>query len=161
MGFIAMKALSGGLVTDASIPFAYLRQFQHAVPIWGFQRESELKQVLGFEETPPALDDEMRAKIENDRAQLAGSFCRGCGYCLPCPAGIPINNANRMTQLLTRSPAQGWLTPEFRREMLRVKDCVRCGVCESRCPYHLKPYETLRSHLDFYEQLYKQAHPEG
>ena len=160
MGIIAMKALSGGLVTDASIPFAYLRQFPPVVPIWGFQREAELRQVLDFETTPPALDDAMRAKIESDRAQLAGSFCRGCGYCLPCPAGIPINNANRMTQLLTRSPAQGWLTPDFRQEMLRVNDCVRCGACESRCPYHLKPYETLKGHLDFYEQLYKQAHPE-
>ncbi len=160
MGFIAMKALSGGLVTDAAIPFAYLRQFEHVVPIWGFQREEELQQVLGFEATPPALDDEMRKKIDQDRAQLAGSFCRGCGYCLPCPAGIPINNANRMTQLLTRSPVQGWLTPEMRAEMRRIDECIQCRACESRCPYHLKPYETLKGHLDFYEELYKHYHPE-
>lgn len=161
MGFIAMKALSGGLITDASRPFAFLRQYEQVVPIWGVQRVSELEQLLAMENDPPALDDAMKAKIDQDRQALSGAFCRGCGYCQPCPVGIPIENANRMTQLLQRSPTAGWLTPEMHERMLKIKDCIECKACESRCPYHLKPYETLKEHLAFYEKLYFEKHPKG
>ena len=42
MGFIAMKALSGGLITNSAAAYAYLAQFDNVLPIWGVQRESEL-----------------------------------------------------------------------------------------------------------------------
>lgn len=155
VGFICMKALSGGLVTDARLPFAWLSQFDNLVPIWGIQRMSELEEILGYCEHPPVMDDELRAGIEKDRRELAGAFCRGCGYCLPCPAGIPINNANRISQLLTRSPWKGWITPEKQAEMEKIEDCIHCGACEKRCPYGLKPYETLPGHLQFYREFVK------
>lgn len=153
VGFICMKALSGGLITNARLPFAWLSQFENVVPIWGIQRMWELEEILGFSEHPPVLDDAARAEIEKDRRELAGSFCRSCGYCLPCPAGIPIHNANRMTQLLLRSPWQGWITPEWQAQMEKIEDCIHCGACAKRCPYGLKPYETLRDHLAFYREF--------
>ncbi|MBR7187457.1 MAG: aldo/keto reductase [Clostridia bacterium] len=153
VGFICMKALSGGLITNARLPFAWLSQFENVVPIWGIQRMWELEEILGFSEHPPVLDDTARAEIEKDRRELAGSFCRSCGYCLPCPAGIPIHNANRMTQLLLRSPWQGWITPEWQAQMEKIEDCIHCGACAKRCPYGLKPYETLRDHLAFYREF--------
>lgn len=155
VGFIAMKALSGGLVTDAEPAFCYIRQFENAVPIWGFQRLSELEQLLALSEDPPALDADMRARIEKDRRELVGAFCRGCGYCLPCPAEIPINNANRMEQLLTRSPYKNWITPQWQEMMARIENCIRCGACARRCPYDLRPFETLPHHLAFYREFVK------
>ena len=155
VGFICMKALSGGLVTNAKLPFTWLRQFDNLVPIWGIQRMRELEEILGFAECPPEMDDDIRAGIEKDRRELAGAFCRGCGYCLPCPAGIPINNANRITQLLTRSPWKRWITPEWQAQMAKIEDCVHCGACEKRCPYGLRPYETLPGHLAFYRAFVK------
>ena len=157
VGFICMKALSGGLITDAAIPFVYLRSFPGAVPIWGFQRMAELEELLALSENPPALDEAMRRQMEADRAALSGAFCRSCGYCLPCPAGIPIHNANRMTQLLTRSPSAQWLEEPWRSGMARIRDCTRCGACAKRCPYGLKPYETLPEHLAFYERVLRAA----
>lgn len=156
IGFICMKALSGGLVTDATIPFVFLRQFPHAVPIWGFQYPWELEQLLALEKNPPALDDAIKARIAEDRKSLVGSFCRCCGYCLPCPAGIPIHNANRMKQLLTRMPPDQWLTPEWQDNMAKINNCTKCGICEKRCPYGLKPYENLPEHLRFYENFIAQ-----
>ena len=153
VGFVCMKALSGGLITNARLSFAWLDQYDHIVPIWGVQRMPELEEILGFSENPPAMDDAVRAGIEKDRAELAGAFCRGCGYCLPCPAGIPINNANRITQLLLRSPWRSWVTPEWQANMEKIEDCIHCGACASRCPYGLKPYETLREHLAFYREF--------
>lgn len=39
MGFIAMKALSGGLITDSAAAYAFLDQYDNVLPIWGVQRE--------------------------------------------------------------------------------------------------------------------------
>ena len=155
VGFIAMKALSGGLVTDAELPFTYIRTFDNVVPIWGFQRMPELEQLLALSENPPALDADLQARIEKDRSELVGAFCRGCGYCLPCPAEIPINNANRMEQLLTRSPYKSWITPMWQEMMGRIDNCIQCGACATRCPYGLKPFETLPHHLEFYRNFVK------
>ena len=155
VGFIGMKAMSGGLFPSARVPFAFINQFPNAVPIWGMQRESELEEIATLDANPPMVDEEMAALIEKDRKELAISFCRGCGYCLPCPAGIPINNANRMTQLITRSPWQPYVTAEWQENMARIDSCIHCGACAKRCPYELKPYETLPGHLAFYREFLK------
>ena len=155
VGFVCMKALSGGLVTNARIAFAYLHQFGHIVPIWGMQRAWELEEIINLSEDPPAMDDGILAAIAKDRAELVGAFCRSCGYCLPCPAGIPIHNANRMRQLLERSPWQGYMSPKWQADMEKIEDCVRCGACAKRCPYGLKPYETLPKQLAFYREFVK------
>ena len=41
MGFIAMKALSGGLITNSKAAYAYLGQYENVLPIWGVQKETE------------------------------------------------------------------------------------------------------------------------
>ena len=155
VGFVGMKALSGGLVTDARIPFAYLSEFDNVVPIWGFQHMWELEQVLGFSENPFEVTDEIRELIAKDRAELVGGFCRSCGYCLPCPVGIPIQNANRMKQLLGRAVWQDYVTPEWQANMEKIDDCIQCGECAKRCPYQLKPFETLPGQLAFYREFIK------
>lgn len=153
MGFIAMKALAGGLITNIRAAFSWIRQFEEAIPIWGIQRMVELEDFLELEQNPVALDETIKLEIEKDRKLLCGNFCRGCGYCLPCPVNIPINNANRMSQLLRRSPTAQWLTPEWQDLMGRIKNCTKCGLCAKRCPYGLKPYETLPKHLKDYRSF--------
>ncbi|MDR1703358.1 MAG: aldo/keto reductase [Clostridiales bacterium] len=137
IGFLAMKALCGGLLTNAKAAFAFLRQFKNVIPIWGIQHMAEIDEFLEYEEAPPILDDEMLGVIEADKAALAGNFCRSCGYCLPCPAGIPIPNAARVTMLLGRTVKQNWTTPEWQAEMRKIDGCTGCGGCKSRCPYGL------------------------
>lgn len=158
LGVIAMKGLSGGLITDASIPFAFFRQFDNVVPIWGIQKEWELDQFLAMEKDPPEMDKEMQAKIDRDRKELAGEFCRSCGYCMPCPAGIDIPQAARMAFLLRRAPCEQYMTGEWKNKMEKVRDCRNCGLCRSRCPYGLDTPSLLRAMLDDYEQFYKAYH---
>lgn len=155
VGFIAMKGMSGGLVTNAALPFTFIRQFDNVVPIWGIQRMSELEQFLSLSENPPSMNEEMQAQIADDRKALAGSFCRGCGYCLPCPANIPIDTANRLSYLLERSPWKPYMNDEWEEKMNRIDDCIQCGACASRCPYGLKPYETLPAQRDFFREFLK------
>ena len=103
VGFISMKGLSGGLITNAAAAYAWQASFENALPIWGVQREEELDQFLSFIENPPTMEDpEIQATIEKDRKELIGNFCRACGYCMPCPAGIVINQCARMSQLIRR-----------------------------------------------------------
>lgn len=155
VGFVAMKALSGGLVTDARLPFAFLREYANVVPIWGFQKMEELNQIIDMEQNPPVRTDEIDRLIERDRRELSGAFCRSCGYCLPCPADIKIPQANRMMQLLGRAVWQNYVTAEWQREMEKIEDCVHCGACAKRCPYGLKPYESMREQLKGYREFVK------
>jgi predicted aldo/keto reductase-like oxidoreductase len=153
VGFIAMKALSGGLITNAETAFGYLWQYPHIVPIWGIQREEELDQFIGLEKNPPAMTKVLEQKIEADRRALSGSFCRGCGYCLPCPANIPIPNAARMKFLLRRAVYQNFITDEWQEEMNRIENCIECNQCAGRCPYHLNTPSLLKEMLADYRDF--------
>ncbi|MCM1189567.1 MAG: aldo/keto reductase [bacterium] len=137
MGFIAMKALSGGLITNSAAAYAFLAQYENVLPIWGIQKESELDEFLSYIENPPALSEELSAVIARDREELLGDFCRGCGYCMPCPVGIEINNCARMSLLIRRSPSAAQLTPEAQAKMKRIEECLHCGKCKAKCPYGL------------------------
>lgn len=96
VGFIAMKALSGGLITCAQAAYAFFQQIPNAVPIWGIQKKEELQQFLDCAQQGITMTPELQAVIEKDRKELAGNFCRGCGYCMPCREGIQINTIARL-----------------------------------------------------------------
>ena len=153
MGFIAMKALSGGLITNSRAAYAFEAQFDNVLPIWGVQRQTELEEFLSYIKNPPAMTDEIKALIEADKKELAGDFCRGCGYCMPCPVGIEINNCARMSLLLRRSPSAAQLTPEAQEKMMKIKECLHCGRCKSKCPYGLDTPALLEKNLKDYEEI--------
>ncbi|WP_458863380.1 aldo/keto reductase [Acidaminobacterium chupaoyuni] len=156
VGFIAMKGLSGGLLTNAAAAFAFFSQLENAVPIWGIQKKEELQQFLDCAANGVTMTPELQAVIEQDRKELAGNFCRGCGYCMPCRVGIQINTIARLPQLLRRSPWQQYMTDEFKAEMEKVNDCRRCGACESKCPYGLKCTQLLRESYEDWKQFRKE-----
>ena len=153
MGFIAMKGLSGGLLTNSAACFAFQDQFDNVLPIWGVQRESELEEFLSYMDNPPVMTAELAAFIERDKAQLQGDFCRSCGYCMPCPVGIEILNCARMSQLIRRGPSEEQLTPEVQAKMRKVEECLHCGQCASRCPYHLDTPTLLQKNLEDYKKI--------
>ena len=153
MGFIAMKALSGGLITDSAAAYAFLAQYGHVLPIWGVQRESELDEFLSYIENPPAMNEELAAVIAKDREELLGDFCRGCGYCMPCPVGIEINNCARMSLLIRRSPSAAQLTPQAQEKMKKIESCLHCGRCKSKCPYGLDTPALLEKNYKDYREI--------
>ena len=153
MGFIAMKALSGGLITNSAAAYAYLAKFDHVLPIWGIQRENELDEFLSYIGNPLVMTAELEAVIEHDRKELLGEFCRGCGYCMPCPAEIEINTCARMSLLIRRSPSAGHLTEASQNMMMKIRDCLHCGQCSSKCPYGLDTPSLLERNLKDYEEI--------
>ena len=153
MGFLSMKALSGGLITNAAAAFAFQAQFPETLPLWGIQREEELEQFLSFVNNPPSMNEELSAVIEKDRKELLGEFCRGCGYCMPCPAGIEINNCARMSLLLRRAPSAGYLTPQWQEKMQKIEECKHCDSCKKKCPYGLDTPKLLKKNYEDYKEI--------
>ena len=153
MGFIAMKALAGGTITNSAAAYAYLAQFDNVLPIWGIQRMSELEEFLSYQDNPPALTEAVQVEIEKDRRELAGSFCRGCGYCMPCPQEIIINNCARMRLMIRRAPTESWLGECWQKEMAKIDSCVHCNQCASKCPYGLDTPALLAENLKDYREV--------
>jgi uncharacterized protein len=153
IGFIAMKALSGGLISNSAAAYAYLAQYDHVLPIWGIQREKELDEFIGYIDNPPVLTDELMAVIERDRRELGKDFCRGCGYCMPCPAGIDIPTSARMSLMIRRAPVSVYLSEEWKGKMKKIEDCIHCNHCKLHCPYGLDTPTLLEENWTDYKSF--------
>ncbi len=153
VGFIAMKGMAGGMIANSRAAMAFMAQFNNVMPIWGIQREKELDEWLSYMDKTPVLDDAIQAFIKEEQIELAGDFCRGCGYCMPCPVGIKINNCARTSLLLRRAPSASWLSPEWQAEMLKIESCLHCNSCSSKCPYSLDTPALLQKNLADYKQV--------
>lgn len=155
MGFIAMKALAGGIITDSRAAYAFIGQYDNVMPIWGIQKENELDEWLSFMLETPVMTDEIKNEIDTDRRSLSSNFCRGCGYCMPCPMGIQINNCARMSLMLRRAPSNAWLSQEWQDNMKQIENCINCGQCKSKCPYELDTPKLLKTNYEDYKRVLK------
>lgn len=153
VGFIAMKALAGGLLSNSEACYAWLDQYDNVLPIWGVQKESELDEFISYIDNPPILNDELFQVIKKDQEELIGNFCRSCGYCMPCPMGIEINQCARMSQLIRRSPSANWLNEKAQEMMFKIEECIECGLCKSKCPYGLDTPALLKLNLEDYKKI--------
>lgn len=152
IGFIAMKAMSGGLIQNVPANFGGIRQFENVVPIWGIQKESELDEFIALENNPPTYNEELQKTIQKEKEALGGKFCRGCGYCKPCPVDIPLDFACRMDLLLRRAVTKNFVTEEWQEIMGRIEKCTMCKACAKRCPYGLVPYDIIKEQLSYYKK---------
>lgn len=153
VGFIAMKGLAGGLITNSKAAYTFMTQYDNALPIWGIQRMNELEEWLSFMKDSPVYDDEMKAFIEKDKLSFGTDFCRGCGYCMPCPQTITINQCARMSQMIRRAPSANWLSEYWQNEFKKIPDCTGCGACKKKCPYGLDIPVLLKKNYEDYEHI--------
>ncbi len=156
-----MKALSGGLVRHIPAAYAYMRRFENVVPIWGIQKMEELEQFLALEADPPAWDMTMQTLVEEERNELSKNFCRGCGYCLPCPEDIAIPMLARMQLFLARGPWRREMAPETQAKYAKAENCTNCGQCASRCPYELDPAALAKEHYAYYKRFVAEKRATG
>ena len=153
IGFIAMKALSGGLITNSAAAYAYLAQYDNVLPIWGVQKEKELEEFIRYIDNPPTLNEELVAVINHDLAELSKDFCRGCGYCLPCPADIDIPTSARMSLMIRRAPVSVYLNDSWKEKMNKIDDCIHCNHCKDHCPYGLDTPKLLEENWADYKSF--------
>lgn len=152
VGFIAMKAMGGGLITNSKASYAYINQFDNVLPIWGIQKLEELEEFLSYDENT-VLTDDLNRIIEKDKKELWENFCRGCGYCMPCPKGINISLCARMSLWIRRFPTEPYLTEEYQNIMNETLNCIECYSCVDNCPYELDIPELLKENYEDYKDV--------
>lgn len=145
IGFITMKPLAGGAIDDATLALRFIAANPNvSVIIPGMAEVSELEQNLAaINDTAPLSEAEL-AKMEDIRKQLGTQFCRRCGYCGPCSAGIVIPNVFLFEGYVARYNLAEWATGRYKAMPKTASACIGCGVCEPRCPYNLPIREMMK-----------------
>ena len=69
---------------------------------------------------------------------------------MPCPNEVNIPWA--MNALLSKSYGDRYFN-NAAEAIETVKNCVRCGQCESKCPYELPIMDTIASNVDKFNEI--------
>ena len=113
------------------------------VVLSGMSNQEQVEDNLAtFSEFKPLNEQELNTiqEIVNLINSRVKSGCTGCGYCLPCPAGvaIPANfrvwNTYHMYQNYNQVQ---WSWEKELGEEKQAKNCIKCGKCEQACPQKL------------------------
>ncbi len=140
--FIAMKPLAGGAIEDGAAAIRFLLTNPSvSVIIPGMYSEDEVDENASFTSAPLTEPEQMR--VADIRAKLTGNFCRRCGYCAPCTVGINIPGVFLFHGYLDRYGLETWARSRYNGLAAKAGDCIRCGQCEPRCPYHLPIREMM------------------
>jgi predicted aldo/keto reductase-like oxidoreductase len=150
LGVLAMKPFCGGLVDDARVAFAFLRQYPEVIPLAGCDSVERVDEVAAIYERPRELRPEDQAAMARYRSELGDLFCRRCEYCQPCPQGVMVTPA-MLYGIVAHRMGAAKAAAFSRKVMESVRLCEECGECAERCPYHLPIPETLKKHLALYE----------
>jgi predicted aldo/keto reductase-like oxidoreductase len=146
-----MKPLGGGLLDDANLAIKYLLQFENVVPDPGVEKIEEIEEIAAIVAGSWELTPEEWQEIERIRSEVGTRFCRRCEYCQPCPQGVRISLVMNLPSMCKRLPA-GRLLEDWVAEAVKgVENCVECGECEEKCPYHLPIREIIAENIKFYE----------
>ena len=145
IAFICMKPLAGGAIEDATLALRYIcANDDVTVVIPGMAEPKELDQNLAAVSNTAPLTEEEKAKFQQVRDQLGTQFCRRCNYCQPCTVGINISGVFLFEGYLQRYGLADWAKDRYAGLEKKASDCVGCGACEERCPYHLPIREMLK-----------------
>jgi predicted aldo/keto reductase-like oxidoreductase len=153
VGVIAMKPLAGGLIQDASLALKFVLENQHisiAIPGMASVEEVECnvsvtkEEIIFSEEEASRLSEEETIKVAQMAKELGSDFCRRCSYCQPCPQGIDIPSIFTFEAYKRRYNLGDWAKERYFSLAKNASDCIKCGTCETRCPYNLP----IRNMLD-------------
>ena len=145
IGFVAMKPLAGGALEDATLAMRFICANPNvSVVIPGMAEEKELTQNLAAANDAAPLSAEELAKMDKIRTELGNNFCRRCGYCAPCTAGIGIPAALIAEGYHLRYGLATYAAERYAASGKPASSCVDCGLCEERCPYHLPIRQMLK-----------------
>ena len=145
IGFICMKPLAGGAIEDARLAMRFIAHNPNVtVTIPGMAEKKELDQnAAAYCDKTPMTQEELE-KIEKIRNELGNNFCRRCGYCAPCTVGIGIPAALVAEGYHLRYGLESYAMARYEASGAAASNCVDCGLCEERCPYHLPIRQMLK-----------------
>lgn len=154
VGLAVMKPVSVGLA-PAELCLRWLANQPIHVMAPGMTTPEHLEQdVAAMERRPLALSDAEVAAIARLQGEVGETACHQCEACEPCPEGIhPIfamiysdvmynHYRNMGLEAFLAHPWAPWakarMEAHFLRRLEKLRACTRCGLCEERCPYHIR-----------------------
>lgn len=151
-GFLAMKPLAGGAIQDASLAMRYLmnRPAVDVILVGMGDAEELTRNAQAMNDLSPLSNDEL-TRIEQIRKELSGAFCRRCGYCAPCAQGVDVRGVLLFLAYHERYDLHDWAQSRYDCLPVKASACVKCGACESRCPYGLPIREMLERAVKAFE----------
>lgn len=145
VGTIIMKPFGGGAFSNANTALKFVYNNPNVdIVIPGVPVIAELEENYRVWLGDLTISDEEKELIEKDRVELGKNYCRGCGYCQPCPQEISISFILRAEKQTLRR--MGWSegrVNSLKNAFAKAKTCIKCGECESRCPYELPIMELI------------------
>jgi predicted aldo/keto reductase-like oxidoreductase len=146
IGFVCMKPLAGGAIENGTLALRYICANENVdVVIPGMAEEKEIAENIAACCDASPLTFEEKAAINEVRSALGTNFCRRCNYCQPCAAGINISGVLLFEGYLSRYGLADWARSRYATLPAKASDCIGCGACEDRCPYHLPIRSLLKS----------------
>ncbi len=150
MGTIVMKPVAGGAITDVPSSLKWIGENKDvSLMIPGMDSVAQVEENVRALETP--LSDDKRGELEAFSKELGTEFCRRCGYCLPCPMGIDIPTMFLFEGYLKRYNLEEWSKERYESVENKASACIKCGICESRCPYDLPIIKLMKRVADTFE----------
>lgn len=144
VGRIAMKPLGGGQLSHPVLALRFVlgRNITAAIP--GMDRVAHVAENLQALRQYRPLTAEETAVLAAEAKELGNSFCRRCGYCMPCTAGIDIPQTFIFYLQYTRYGMTKAIPQRYAGLPAPASACVECGLCEQRCPYNLPIRERMK-----------------
>ncbi len=152
VGISVMKAFAGGQLLDAKrSPFRQaLTEYQclqYALDkpgvltvLPGVRGKADLERLLGFLDAPEAERD--YSAINAFMPADAEGKCVYCSHCQPCPAGLDVALINKYYDLARVGDTLA--AGHYRKLEKKASDCVGCGHCDGRCPFHVDQSGRMR-----------------
>jgi len=146
VGLIAMKPLAGGRLAQfpargwdpqffkgespAQLALRYVLSNPHitcAIP--GMMALDELEENIVVGRKPRELSAEEIRKFMEKAGEAGKGFCRNCGYCLPCPEGIPIPDVFRYENYSRYYGLKDWARSQYGSLSVNAQACSDCQQC--------------------------------
>ena len=155
-----MKPFSGGQLLDSSIS-----PFKKALTIYqclkyildkpgiltvlpGVKDMTDLENLLKYYDK---TEEELDYSIIGTFAPIeAEGKCVYCNHCKPCPVGLDIGLINKYYDL---AKVGDLLAVEHYKTLDKnASDCIKCGHCDKRCPFHVKQSEKMNEIASFFSK---------
>ena len=160
VGISCMKPFSGGQLLDAAkSPYSKALSKVQCIS-YALSRPSVLTVLPGassVKELKECLEYLNASAEEKDFSAIAGLkkrsdklSCTYCQHCHPCPKGLDIALINKyydLSLLGDDMAKEHYLSLEK-----KAGDCISCGHCDRRCPFHVKQSERMSKIKKYFGQ---------
>ena len=110
------------------------------------ERVEQAEHLLQFFEAPD--DEKDYSLIGSFSPADAVGHCVYCNHCKPCPVGIDIGLVNKYYDLARNGDPMA--AEHYHGLALHGEDCIQCGHCNQRCPFHVDQMARMREIADYF-----------